>query len=142
MLAEQQAYLHAWFDAVISAGFKAGMYCSGVPFKEGAGSDGGDRAATSTSTQKGARSHLGLQRHLRAVVEGVCFQSIRHRPAKSGIPYAEIWQFAQSPRRDEAKGCPKNYNADGNCYPPELPVEAATHVDVNTATTADPSRGR
>ena len=37
LLPEQRVYLHAWVDAVQSAGFRAGVYCSGIAFKEGSG---------------------------------------------------------------------------------------------------------
>lgn len=141
MLPEQRAYLHAWFDAVAAAGYKAGIYCSAIPFKEGPGqvvvtaSDIHDNAG-------GREIAVWAYNDACAPSSGCVFPKHPPSPAKSGLPYAEIWQFAQSPRRGEAKGCPKNYNKDGNCYPPEVPVEAATHVDVNTATSADPSQGR
>ena len=35
MLPEQKAYLYAWVDGVTAAGFRAGIYCSGIPAKEG-----------------------------------------------------------------------------------------------------------
>lgn len=141
MLPEQQAYLHAWFDAVIAAGFKAGVYCSAVPFKEGPG----QIVITAKDIYDHAQGRpLAVWAYNDACSpsQGCAFPKHPPSPARSGIPYAEIWQFAQSPRREEAASCPKNYNADGNCYPPGLPVEAATHVDVNTSTTADPSHGR
>src|SRR6202140_5081160 len=31
MLPEQKAYIYAWVDAVTAAGFRAGIYCSGIP---------------------------------------------------------------------------------------------------------------
>src|SRR6202161_3586235 len=31
MLPEQKAYIYAWVDAITAAGFRAGIYCSGVP---------------------------------------------------------------------------------------------------------------
>ncbi len=31
MLPEQKAYIYAWIDAVTAAGFRAGVYCSGIP---------------------------------------------------------------------------------------------------------------
>lgn len=34
MLPEQKAYIYAWVDAVNSAGFRAGVYCSGIPARE------------------------------------------------------------------------------------------------------------
>src|SRR5580692_5157049 len=34
MLPEQKAYIYAWVDAVTSAGFRAGIYCSGIAAKD------------------------------------------------------------------------------------------------------------
>jgi hypothetical protein len=34
MLPEQRAYIYAWVDAVNGAGFRAGVYCSGIPARE------------------------------------------------------------------------------------------------------------
>lgn len=34
MLPEQKAYIYAWVDAVTAAGFRAGIYCSGVPAQD------------------------------------------------------------------------------------------------------------
>ena len=33
----QNAYIFAWVDGVIASGFRAGIYCSGIPAKEGKG---------------------------------------------------------------------------------------------------------
>ncbi|ABF41872.1 conserved hypothetical protein [Candidatus Koribacter versatilis Ellin345] len=136
MLEEQQAYLHAWFDAVIAAGFKAGVYCSGMA------AEGVVTAKDIHDHAQGRKIAIWAYNDACSPSRGCYFPKNPPSPAKSGIPYAEIWQYAQSPRRGEAKACPKNYNADGNCYPPELPVETKTHVDLNTATSADPSQGR
>ena len=35
MLPEQKTYIYAWVDTVRAAGFRAGVYCSGIPAKEG-----------------------------------------------------------------------------------------------------------
>jgi Domain of unknown function (DUF1906) len=37
LLPEQRSYLHAWVDAVIKAGYAAGVYCSGMASKEAGG---------------------------------------------------------------------------------------------------------
>ncbi len=138
MLPEQRAYLHAWADAVTAAGFRAGVYCSAVPFTE----DAGETVVTAKDIHEHAE---GRQIAIWAYNDscppsrGCVFPKRPPAPAKSGVGYAEIWQFAQSPRRDEARSCARNYNKDGNCYPPGLPT---THVDVNTATSNDPSQGR
>jgi hypothetical protein len=34
MLREQKAYIYAWVDNIIAAGFRAGVYCSGIAFQE------------------------------------------------------------------------------------------------------------
>jgi hypothetical protein len=140
MLPEQLGYLRAWFDAVTSAGFRAGVYCSAVPFKE----DSGQTVITAKDIYDHAQGRpisIWVYNDACGPSQGCVFPKHPPSPAKSGIPYAEIWQFAQSPRRAESSTCPRNYNADGNCYPPNLPEKTATHVDVNTATTADPSGG-
>jgi hypothetical protein len=64
-------------------------------------------------------------------------------PATSGIDFAEVWQFAQSPKRkDVASGCPANYHADGNCYAPRTRVPHSLMIDLNSAGSPDPSYGR
>ena len=35
MLPEQKAYIYAWVDAIIAAGFRAGIYCSGMRSTDG-----------------------------------------------------------------------------------------------------------
>ncbi|PYV50611.1 MAG: hypothetical protein DMG92_07165, partial [Acidobacteria bacterium] len=34
MLPEQKSYIYAWVDAVTAAGFRSGVYCSGIPARE------------------------------------------------------------------------------------------------------------
>src|SRR3974390_3919754 len=34
MLPEQRAYIHAWVDGGTLSGYGAGIYCSGIPFRE------------------------------------------------------------------------------------------------------------
>lgn len=141
MLPEQRAYLLAWADAVTHAGFQAGVYCSGVPFKEGPG----QVVVTAKDIHDHAEGRpiaIWAYNDACSPSNGCVFPKHPPAPAKSGIPYAAIWQFAQSPRRPEAKSCPVNYSRDGNCYPPNLPPGSATHVDVNTALSPDPSAGR
>jgi hypothetical protein len=60
----------------------------------------------------------------------------------SGIPAATVWQFAQSPRRKEFTArCAAKYAKDGNCYAPGDTAHS-WFLDVNSATSADPSSGR
>jgi hypothetical protein len=90
MLPEQKAYIYAWVDDVTAAGFRAGVYCSGI-----AATDDGN-VVTAEDIQKSAGSR--------------------------SITYWAI--------------------NDGNCYPPETSAAQGLHVDVNSATSADPSHGR
>ena len=141
MLPEQKAYIFAWVDAVAAAGFRAGVYCSGIPAKEG---------KVSIVTADDIRQNSGGRAIVFFVTNDVCppspgcaFSRKAPSPTESGISFAEVWQFAQSPkRRDFAAKCAANYNADGNCYPPGVDAALKLHVDVETAMSADPSQGR
>ncbi len=142
LLPEQRSYLHAWVDGVNSAGFGAGVYCSGIAAKEGSGA--------SIVTAEDIRANAGGRKVKYWVVNDSCPPSpgcsVSRRdllPDASGMSFAEVWQFSQSPKRtDFARGCPANYNKDGNCYPPGVDPAQRLHVDLNVATSSDPSRGR
>ncbi len=142
LLPEQRAYLHAWVDGVNSAGFAAGVYCSGIAAKEGSG--------VSIVTAENIRANAGGRKINYWVVNDSCPPSpgcsVSKKdllPGASGMSFAEVWQFSQSPKRtDFARGCPANYNKDGNCYPPGVDPAQRLQVDLNVATSSDPSRGR
>ncbi len=142
LLPEQRAYLHAWVDGVNSAGFGAGVYCSGIAAKEGPG--------VSIVTAEDVRTNAGGRKIKYWVVNDSCPPSpgcsVSRKdllPGASGTSFAEVWQFSQSPKRtDFARGCPANYNKDGNCYPPGVDPAQRLHVDLNVATSSDPSQGR
>ena len=140
MLREQKTYIYSWVDAVIAAGFRAGVYCSGIPARE-------DRNTTIITAEDIRANAQG-----RSITYWVtndscppspgCTASNPPNPAQSGVSFADIWQFVQSPRRpDFARMC-HNYHPDGNCYPPGFNPSTHLHVDVNTAASADPSGGR
>jgi len=139
MLPEQKAYIYAWIDAVTAAGFRAGVYCSGIPAKEG---------KSTVITAQDIRSNAQGREITFWVTNDVCPPSPGcsfpgpPRPAQSGIDFADIWQFAQSPKRADFAAACHNYNSDKNCYPPGVDSASHLHVDVNTATSADPSAGR
>lgn len=132
------AYLHAWTTELIRLGYRAGAYCSGIPVKE----EGG----VTITTADDIRSHFSSQDFVFFIYNDACppspgcvFPEFPPPPSASGTPYAEIWQFAQSPKRKElAAHCPPGYNADGNCY--ALGDTArAWFIDVSTASTPNPS---
>ena len=141
LLAEQRAYLHAWVDAVESAGFRPGVYCSGIASKEGSG--------TSVITAEDIQQNAGGRKLAYWVSNDACppspgcaFPRRAAMPPESGVSFAEVWQFAQSPRRgDFASSCSANYSNDGNCYPPGTEGKRL-HVDLDVGTSADPSHGR
>lgn len=140
MLREQKAYIYAWVDGVIAAGFRAGVYCSGIPAVDD------DNVVTADDIRKNAGE--------RAIVyfvtndacppaPGCALPKMAPSPAESGVRFADIWQFAQSRRRAEFTArCAATYNPDGNCYPPGVDVVNHLHIDVETASSPDPSRGR
>ena len=140
MLPEQKTYIYGWVDAVNAAGFRAGIYCSGIPARE-------DKD-TSIITAEDIRANAQGRNIAFWVTNDSCPPSpgcaISKAPApgESGVSFADVWQFAQSPRRRDFAAMCRNYNPDSNCYPPGIDPATHLHVDVNTATSADPSQRR
>ncbi len=142
LLPEQRSYLHAWIDGVNSAQFTAGVYCSGIAAKEGPG--------VFVVTAEDIRKNASGRKIKYWVVNDSCPPSpgcaISRKnlsPESSGISFADVWQFSQSPKRtDFASRCPANYSKDGNCYPPGINPAQQLHVDLDVATSSDPSNGR
>jgi hypothetical protein len=139
MLPEQKAYIFAWVDGVIAAGFRAGIYCSGMPAPDG----------SNVVTAEDIRQSAGSRSIVYWAINDACppapgctFPSRPPSPVQSGVQFAEVWQFAQSPRRKDVAGRCTNYNRDGECYPPGVSAAQKLHVDISTATSIDPSHGR
>jgi glycoside hydrolase-like protein len=139
MLREQKAYIYAWVDGVVAAGFRAGIYCSGQPSPD----------AQKVVTAEDIRQSAGSRQIIYWAINDACppapgcaFPQNPPRPAESGIGFAEVWQFAQSPQRKDVAGHCTNYNRDRNCYPPGTSAAQGLHVDLETATSPDPSHGR
>jgi hypothetical protein len=142
MLPEQRAYIHAWVDGVVRGGYRAGIYCSGIPFRES--------STVSVVTANDIREQSG-GRDLQFFISndqcgpslGCVFPKSPPRAAESGVAFADVWQFAQSPRRPAmTAACRQTYAQDGNCYPPGISPSSELHVDVDTASSPDPSHGR
>jgi hypothetical protein len=140
MTEKQRAYIHAWVDEVNAGTYKAGVYCSGIP----------------TDTEpKGAISAIDIKmnsggRNIRYFVyndrcppaPGCTFPEIPPVPSESGVNFAHVWQFAQSPQRPGfTTPCASTYRS-GMCFPPGFGPDNPIHVDVNSAVSPDPSRGR
>jgi len=134
------AYLRAWADALVEAGYRPGVYCSGMPVDEGGG--------VSIITADDIRNNVSAREIVYWVYNDACPPSpgcatLQNPPPPfaSGISYAAIWQFVRSPRRGEfTKRCSVTYHTDGNCYAPGDTAHA-WHLDMNTATSPDPSAG-
>ena len=142
MLPEQRAYIHAWIDAMVRGGYRAGIYCSGIPFSES--------STVSVITAQDIHDHAG-NRELHFFVSNdrcppspgcVSSQSVPNAQA-SGVTFADAWQFAQSPGRPEmTAACRRTYGRDGNCYPAGNSKSPGLPVDLDSANTSDPSHGR
>jgi len=139
MLPEQKAYIYAFVDGITAAGFRAGIYCSGIPSKDD----------QNVVTAEDIRQSAGSRQITYWAINDACppapgcaFPKNPPKPAQSGVDFAEIWQFAQSPQRKDVAGHCTNYSRDGNCYPPGIDAAQGLHIDVNSATSADPSHGR
>jgi len=156
LLEPQKDYLFAWIDAVNSSGYRAGVYCSGIPATEGSGEtvitaddihkDAGDRhIAYFIANDQCPPSPGCVIPKSPAPVDGKAAETKTAdlTPKGSGIDYAEVWQYVQSPRRPEfTQSCAQTYNADGNCYPPNVDPKTRLHIDVEVANESDPSHGR
>ena len=138
MLPEQKAYIYTWVESVTAAGFYAGVYCSGIAAKD----------EGNVVTAEDIRQSAGGRKIVYWVVNDACppspgcdFPARPPSPAQSGVRFAEVWQFAQSPRRKDVAAHCANYSRDGNCYPHGIADAESLHVDVNAATSPDPSHG-
>jgi hypothetical protein len=142
MLPVQIEYLVAWIQRVNSSGFSAGVYCSGMKVKEGKGQT--IITADDIHGRTEAKSFFVYNDEC-PPSPGCAYLKNPPAPSGSGVAYASIWQFAQSPRRREfTKSCSSTYIPDGNCYPPPCVGAASagsTVLDLDSATSPDPSNG-
>ena len=139
MLPEQREYLYAWIDGVNAAGYRAGVYCSGMPDKPGAG---GVITADDIRVNAGARQIAFFVYNDACPPSPGCIFSARQLAVPtSGVASATIWQIAQSPRRKNITArCRATYATDGNCDPPGLAAQGI-YVDVDVARSPNPSGG-
>ena len=138
--AEYHAYLRAWADAMTAAGYRPGVYCSAMAVNEGHG--------VKITTAEDIHANEAPREFSYWVYNDACppapgcsAKKIVPAPSHSGISYAAVWQFAQSPRRKEFTGrCVSTYARKGNCYAPSDTAHS-WFLDLNAATSADPSGG-
>lgn len=143
MLPEQMSYILGWVDAVRRAGWRGGVYCSGLPVDDGKG--GTMTTAQDIERQAGSwEIPLWIAREECPPSPGCVIEGKPTLPSTAlGLPNAVVWQYALSPRRPQfTGGCPKNYDPDGNCYPPGVYHGQYGFVDLDTAESSDPSAGR
>jgi hypothetical protein len=143
LLPEQLSYVLAWVDAVRRAGWRGGVYCSGLPVDDGKG--GTITTAQDIERQAGSwKIPLWVARDECPPSPGCTIESKPRLPSASlGLPDAVVWQYALSPRRPEfTGGCPKNYAEDNHCYAPGVYHGPSGFVDLDTASSVDPSGGR
>ena len=137
MLPEQKAYIYAWVDGITAAGFRAGVYCSGIVATD----DGNVVTAEDIRQSAGNRAIIYWAiNDACPPAPGCAFPQYPPSPAQSGVQFAEVWQFAQSPRRKDVASRCTNYSHDANCVAPG--IHDGLPIDVNTAMSADPSHGR
>jgi hypothetical protein len=138
--ANYHAYLKAWADQLRRLGSVAGVYCSGMPVGDGPG--------VTITTADDIHSDPALGEFVFWVYNDACPPSggcaaepHSPSPSKSGISYAAVWQFAQSPRRKQyTSRCAVKYAKDNNCYAPS-DVAHQWFLDLNSASSPDPSGG-
>lgn len=133
-------YLKLWALGLAQLGFRAGVYCSGIPVDEGEG--------LSLITAGFIRDQIKPTELIYWVFNDACPPSpgcvttqTLLSPARSGVSYAQVWQFVRSPRdKETARHC-RGYAKDGNCYAP-FDTAHQFNLDLNVATSADPSAPR
>ncbi len=136
LLPEQSAYLFSWVEAVRKSPYKPGVYCSGILVPDGPGK-------ISTALDILSHDHnlaLWVDNDQCPPAPG-CVLPKKLSPGTSATPQALVWQYAQSPRSQFSKQCATTYAADNNCYPPGLPHNAQTFLDLNVSRSPDPSGG-
>ena len=142
MLPEQRAYIHAFVDGLKRAGYRAGVYCSGIPYRE----SGNATVITANDIREhaeGREIHFFISNDQCGPSPGCVFPATPPKPSESGIGFADAWQYAQSPRRPAmTSACRQTYASDGSCYPPGSQASSGLYVDVDTANSADPSSAR
>jgi len=130
-------YLKHWISGLVQHGFRAGVYCSGIPVDEGEG--------VKLITADFIRDQIKPAELTYWVFNDACppspgcdLAAPLPSPEKSGVAYAQVWQFVRSPRdKETARHC-RGYAKDGNCYS-AIDTAHKFHLDLNVASSADPS---
>ncbi len=138
LVPEQVAYVLAWMDAVAKRNYGLGVYCSGINVREG------DGTVINTAEQLRDQArlrpvHFFVYNDACPPSPGCAYPREVPDPRRSGIEFAEVWQMAQSPRRRALTArCGSTYSPQNLCLAPGTAID----IDLSSATSADPSRGR
>ncbi len=144
--AKYHKYIIEWLWHVSPFYFQGGFYCSGIPVKEDKGKSITTCEDIDNDLSPRSRGFsIWAYNDVCPPSPGCSFPENPPSPSVSGKGFCEtcidIWQFAQSPRRKEFTAhCPAKYAPDGNCYAPRDTAHR-WFLDLNTATSADPSGG-
>jgi hypothetical protein len=141
LLTAQRTYVLAWMDTVTASGFRPGIYCSGMPAVEESSGGSITTANNLRENSSGRNISFWVYNSITPRSPGCAFPQRGLSPAASGVPFAVVWQFAQSPAPAGFAGT-RGYAADGMCYAPGLPRALHIHIDVDAAASSDPSHGR
>ncbi len=141
--AAYHSYIRAWLWTLTQMDYQGGFYCSGIPVKEDA-----NRTITTADditdflAGKSRAFTIWAFNDVCPPSPGCTFPEEPPPPPLSGDSMANVWQYAQSPRRKERTAhCASSYRADGNCYAPG-DTQHSWFLDVNSASSPDPSNGR
>ena len=133
-------YLKLWASELARLGFRAGVYCSSIPIDEGEG--------LTLITSDFIREQIKPTELIYWVYNDSCPPSpgciVSQNlppPSRSGISYAQVWQFVRSPRDKQTSCHCRGYAKDGNCYA-ALDTAHRFHLDLNVASSLDPSAAR
>jgi hypothetical protein len=140
---DYHTYIQEWLWTLTQIGYQGGFYCSAIPVKEG--------AHDTITTADDITNFLFLKSRAFTIwayndvcppSPGCTFPEKPPSPSLSGKSLADVWQYAQSPRAKERTArCAPGYHTDGNCYAP-ADTRHAWFLDLDSASSPDPSKGR
>jgi hypothetical protein len=137
----QAQYLLAWTEALAATDYRPGVYASGQLVDDGPGARIDTIEDIRDRVKKGSLHEIAIF-DAQDACPPASGCTVKAAPMKlAGEPDLTAWQYSQSPRRpDITRSCAATYAKDGNCYPPAgLPH---LFLDMDVATSADPSHGR
>lgn len=151
LLPDQAAYVFAWIDAVRRRGARAGVYCSAIDASEGNRHINtaenivqleSERSKSEGISEAPSELKLWVANDQCPPAPGCTLTNLQPSAGAQLNDRRQIavWQYSQSPRRAQfSSNCPKNAAPDGNCYAPGLPHSSASFVDLDVATSPNPS---